>query len=180
MLTVEQGVMDVRSNRLSWDDHHMLLAMVTAQRSCDPNTQVGACIISRDNRVLGLGYNNPPRGINCSQIPWERDNNDPLKTKYPFIVHAEKNAIHNASASVHKATLYTTMFPCNECTKDIIQAGIKRVVYLNDPHADTWECKASRTMLSRLDVGISRYSPSADSFVTKQFTRFVESFGGKK
>ena len=142
----------MREDRLNWADHHMLLALVTAQRSADPNTQVGACIVSEKNRVLGVGYNGPPKGICPSQIPWARKDKDPAQTKYPYIVHAEKNAIYNAYECVDEATLYVTMFPCNECAKDIIQAGIKEIIYLTNPYVDKWSTQVASSMLQMVDI----------------------------
>jgi len=141
-----------RKERLNWQDYHMLQALVAAQRSPDPNTQVGACIVDIKNRTLGLGYNGFPRGISTSQFPWEREGKDPLKTKYPFVVHAEKNAIYNANSSVAGGTLYVTMYPCNECAKDIIQAGIKEVRYLTNPYKDEWFTRAADRMFQNLDI----------------------------
>ena len=120
--------MGPRENRIGWSDHHMLIALTTAQRSPDPNTQVGACIINAANQVLGVGYNSTPKNISPDLIPWKREG-DPEHTKYPYIVHAEKNAIYNAGniTSLERTILYVTMFPCHECAKDIIQAGISQI-----------------------------------------------------
>ena len=147
--SIEENKM--REDRLSWDDHHMLLAMLTAQRSLDPNTQVGACIVDQKNRILGLGYNGFPRGVGPHSLPWERKG-EPLNTKYPYVVHAEKNAIYNAKRDVTGATLYVTMFPCNECAKDIIQAGIHKIIYLTNPYEDQWQTKASKKLLEAVDL----------------------------
>lgn len=133
----------------------MLLAKVTAMRSQDPNTQVGACIISQENRVLGLGYNGPPRGV--EDIPWERENADPLLTKYPYIVHAEVNAILNANSSVNNGIVYVTLYPCCECTKFMIQSGIKKVVYLANPYKDQWQTKASAHMLDAVGIEVVEF-----------------------
>lgn len=141
----------MREDRLNWNDYHMLLALVAAQRSPDPNTQVGACIVDKSNRILGLGYNGFPRGISTQQFPWNREG-PPLETKYPYVVHAEKNAIYNANKSVIGSKLYVTHFPCNECAKDIIQAGIKEIHYLSNPYKDEWSTKASDKMFQVLDI----------------------------
>ena len=141
-----------REDRLEWDDHHMLLALVTAQRSADPNTQVGACIVNRKNKVLGVGYNGPPKGISPHKISWEREDKHPHNTKYPFIVHAEKNAIYNSNESVADAILFVTMYPCNECAKDIIQANIKEVIWLTNPYIKTWQCETARWMFDSVDI----------------------------
>ena len=133
-----------RADRLSWDDHHMLMALVTAQRSPDPNTQVGACIVDKDNLILGTGYNAFPRGVPSNAFPWDRQTVSIVHSKYPYVVHAEKNAISNALGSVEGGTLYVTMYPCNECAKDIIQAGIKEIVYLTNPYEKQWQTQTSK------------------------------------
>lgn len=150
-------------DRLEWDDHHMLLALVTSQRSPDPNTQVGACIVDQRNRVLGVGYNGYPRGIGVTNFTWNRKEcGDPCQTKYPYVVHAEKNAIYNAVKSVADGKLYVTMYPCNECAKDIIQAGIREVIYLTNPYEDTWQTKASKAMLETVDVAVRQHKWDID------------------
>lgn len=121
-----------RSRYLSWDDYFMSVAFLSAQRSKDPNKQVGACIVGEDKLILGVGYNGFPRGCADNALPWRKKsvNDDPLETKYAYVCHAEMNAIMNKnSASVAGGSLYVTMYPCNECAKLIIQAGIKEVVY---------------------------------------------------
>lgn len=147
-------------NRLSWDDHHMLLAIVTSYRSPDPNTKVGAVVVDNLNRVIGLGYNGLPRDISPYLIPWERSNENPLLTKYPFIVHAEKNAISNCSKRSNAISIYCTLFPCNECMKDIIQAGIKKIVYLEDKYKDTWQVKAAKQMSDIVGIELKKYKLS--------------------
>lgn len=141
-----------RKERLAWPDRHMLEAILTSYRSPDPNTQVGACIINQSNRVVATGYNSYPNGIRTCHYSWEREDCDPLKTKYPYVVHAEKNAIFNASGSIEGGTLYVTMFPCNECAKDLIQAGITKVVYLRDLYPNQWQVLAAKSMFQLLDI----------------------------
>lgn len=136
----------------------MLEALLAAQRSPDPSTQVGACIVNEHNRIVASGYNSYPNGICSSAFPWERNDADPLKTKYPFVVHGEKNAIYNATSSVAGCTLYVTMYPCNECAKDIIQARIGKIVYLNNPYKDTWQVKASEQMFQMLDLPVAQHT----------------------
>ena len=145
--------MGPRENRLPWDDHHMLLALLAAQRSPDPNTQVGACLVNPYQQVLGVGYNAFPRGCDQAALPWVREG-DFLHTKYPYVIHAEKNAIFNAGniKGLESSTLYVTLYPCNECMKDIIQAGITRIIYLSDKYADTDSHKASRILASEAEV----------------------------
>jgi dCMP deaminase len=128
---------------LSWDDYFMAVAFLSAQRSKDPNKQVGACIVDRANVICGIGYNGFPRGCPDSRLPWAKraPDGDPLRTKYPYVCHAEMNAILNKNgASVAGARVFVTMFPCNECAKLLIQAGIAEIVYHEDkaqPRAET-------------------------------------------
>lgn len=153
----EASAVLARDNRLSWDDMWMLQALLIGQRSPDPNTQVGAVIVSQNNKPIASGYNGLPRGINPCQIEWNRKHDDPLKEKYPYIVHAEKNAISNATIDTTGAIIYTTLFPCQECTKDIIQAGIKEVIYLDNKYKDIWWTKASEWMLEIVDISTKQH-----------------------
>ena len=122
-----------RLGYLSWDDYFMSVAFLSAKRSKDPSTQVGACIVNVDKCIIGIGYNGFPRGCSDEHLPWSRSGESSLHTKYPFVVHAEVNAILNkCSADVKGASLYVALFPCNDCAKVIIQSGIKEVVYLSD------------------------------------------------
>ena len=115
-----------REDYLSWDEYFMGIALLAAKRSKDPGTQVGACIVSPDNKILTMGYNGMPTGCHDDEMPWEREG-DPLETKYIYVCHAEFNAIlNNGGRSLKGATLYATLFPCNECAKAIIQSGIQR------------------------------------------------------
>lgn len=141
-----------RENVLSWDEYFMGLAHLSALRSKDPNTQVGACIVSKDLKVVGIGYNGFPRGCNDDDFPWERKAESNLNTKYPYVVHAELNAILNSNVSLNNCTLYVSLFPCNECAKAIIQSGIKRIVYESDKYADSENNIASRRMLEASGV----------------------------
>lgn len=157
-----------RSDYLSWDEYFMGVAFLSAQRSKDPNTQVGACIVDSNKRIIGIGYNGFPRGCSDEVLPWARraPSNDPLHTKYSYVVHAEVNAILNkCSASARGATLYVALFPCNECSKVIIQSEIKEVVYLDDKYHDSDECKASRIMFKMAGVKLRRYQPENEEIV---------------
>ena len=136
---------------ISWDEYFMGLAHLSALRSKDPNTQVGACIVDSDNKVVSIGYNGMPRGCKDSQYPWAREGSM-LQTKYAFVVHAELNAILNSPRSVKDCTIYVSLFPCNECAKAIIQSGIKKVVYESDKYNGTEGNIASKKMLN--DAGI--------------------------
>ena len=146
---------DKRQDYISWDEYFMGVAQLAAMRSKDPNSQVGACIVSRDNKILSIGYNGFPRGCSDDVFPWEREG-EALRTKYFYVVHAELNAILNSPRSVSGCTIYVSLFPCNECAKAIIQSGIKRIVYESDKYADTDGTKASKAMLEAAGVELVR------------------------
>lgn len=142
---------------ISWDEYFMGIAILSSKRSKDPSSQVGAAII-RDKRVLSLGYNGMPRGCDDVKMPWGKTSSDPLETKYPYVVHAELNAILNSNKDIRGATLYVTMFPCNECAKAVIQSGIVEVVYLSDKHHEEMAGIASNRMLDMAGVKIRKYT----------------------
>ena len=154
-----------RQDYLTWDQYFMGVAMLSAQRSKDENTQVGACIVNKENKILSMGYNGMPTGCNDDEMPWEREGN-PLDTKYLYVCHAELNAILNyGGGSLRGARVYTTLFPCNECTKAIIQAGIKEVIYLSDKYADSDSVKASKRMFDLTKVKYRAYEPRKEDIV---------------
>lgn len=136
---------------ISWDEYFMGIAHLSALRSKDPNTQVGACIVDSENKVVSIGYNGMPRGCKDALYPWKREGGM-LDTKYAFVVHSELNAILNSPRSVKDCILYVTLFPCNECAKAIIQSGIKKVIYESDKYNGTEGNIASKKMLN--DAGI--------------------------
>ena len=139
-----------RTDYISWDEYFMGVAMLAARRSKDPSTQVGACIVSQDNIIMSTGYNGMPKGCSDDEFPWNREGAD---TKYPYVVHAELNAILNASGrDLRGSKLYVALFPCNECAKAIIQCGIKEVFYLSDKYATTPTTLASKRMLEAAGV----------------------------
>ncbi|MBO8461451.1 MAG: dCMP deaminase family protein [Firmicutes bacterium] len=142
---------------ISWDEYFMGIALLSAMRSKDPNTKVGACIVDNDNKVVSIGYNGMPRKIDESKISWNKG--EGLDSKYLYVCHAEFNAILNTrnGSSLKGCTLYVTLFPCNECTKAIIQTGIKEVVYLDNKYEDQTTTKASRLMLELAGVKIRQY-----------------------
>lgn len=142
-----------RKNYLAWDDYFMNIAYLSAMRSKDPSTQVGACIVNPDKRIVAIGYNGFPRGISDDTFPWSRKSEDPLDTKYPYVCHAEMNAIMNKnSESLKNCDIYVTLFPCNECAKLIIQSGIKRVMYACDKYSHLMASKASKRMFDAVGV----------------------------
>lgn len=155
-----------RKDLLSWQDYFMAMAFLTAQRSKDPNTQVGACIVDQENRIIGLGYNGFPSGCDDDHLPWSRSNKNQLDNKYLYVCHAEVNAILNkGSANVKGSTIYVALFPCQNCAKMIIQAGIREVVFLSDAYHDTPECSASRIMFKCAGVKCTQYIPSMQFLV---------------
>ena len=143
--------MDKRENTLTWDEYFMGLAHLSALRSKDPNTQVGAAIIDENHRVVSVGYNGFPKGCSDDEFPWSRSGGV-LNSKYAFVVHAELNAILNSPRSVSGCTIYVSLFTCNECAKAIIQSGIKRIVYESDKYADTETTIASKKMLQAAGI----------------------------
>lgn len=141
-----------RKDYISWDEYFMSIAKLSEQRSKDPNTQVGACIVNSDNRILSIGYNGFPNGVSDDEISWEREG-DPINTKYFYVCHAELNAIlNNRNNNLDGCTLYVSLFPCNECAKIIIQSGIKKVVFYDDKYAHTDSTKASKKMFDMAGV----------------------------
>lgn len=143
-----------RENYLTWDEYFMAIAKLSAMRSKDPSTQVGACIVDKNNRILSIGYNGAPNGYNDDIFPWDREGNE-LETKYPYVVHAERNAILNYRGSrkdFEGAKIYVDLFPCNECAKEIIQAGISEVIYLSDKYANTNSVIASKRLFDACGV----------------------------
>ena len=149
-----------RKDYIGWDEYFMGIALLSAERSKDPNTSVGACIVSEDNKILSVGYNGMPIGCSDDEFPWEREGN-PLDTKYMYVCHAEMNAILNYTGTNMKGSkLYVTLFPCNECTKAVIQKGIKEIYYLSDKYCHTDSTKASKLMLDSAGVKYYQYEPS--------------------
>ena len=149
-----------RSDYISWDEYFMGVAKLSGMRSKDPSTQVGACIVSNDNKILSMGYNGFPIGCSDSDFPWNRDG-EPLDNKYFYVVHSELNAILNyRGGSLDGTKIYVSLFPCNECAKAIIQAGIKEIVYASDKYADTDSTIASKRMLDAAGVKYRRYLPT--------------------
>ena len=158
------GIEEIRKSVLSWEGYFMGIAFLSGQRSKDPSTQVGACIINDERRIVGVGYNGMPdlKGRDNDQVfTWNRDENLALdEQKYAYVCHAELNAILNKnSVSLKGCTIYVSLFPCNECAKLIIQSGIKEVVYYSDKYENTPSTRASKKMLSEADVKVRQCNP---------------------
>ena len=141
-----------RQDYISWDEYFMGVALLSAKRSKDPSTQVGACIVNDKNKIVGAGYNGLPMGCDDDDFPWEKQG-EFLETKYPYICHAELNAIlNNIGMDLRGCKIYTALFPCNECSKAIIQSGITEVIYLSDKYKGSDIFKASKIMLDKATV----------------------------
>ena len=159
-----------RTDYINWDEYFMGIAMLAARRSKDPNTQVGACIVSKDNIIISTGYNGMPKGCSDDVFPWDRKGETEAETKYPYVVHAELNAILNASGrDLRGSRIYVALFPCNECAKAIIQCGIKEVIYLSDKYHDTMLNLVSKRMLSAAGVKFTQMQTTVES-ITLDFT----------
>ncbi len=154
-----------RTSYIAWDDYFMGVSLLAAERSKDPSTQVGACIVGEDNRILSTGYNGFPKGCSDDKFPWNRDASKG-ETKYNFVVHAELNAILNAGGkSLVDSRIFVSLFPCHECAKAIIQAGIKEVVYLSDKYNGTESDNASKRMLDAAGVKYTKLNPTKAQIV---------------
>lgn len=141
-----------REGYITWDEYFMGVALLSSRRSKDPNTQVGACIVNDKNKIVGAGYNGLPMGCDDDEFPWDKQG-DFLQTKYPYICHAELNAIlNNIGMDLKGCKIYTVLFPCNECSKAIIQSGISEVIYLSDKYSDTDAARAARLMLEKAGI----------------------------
>ncbi|RTL60304.1 MAG: dCMP deaminase family protein [Sphingobacteriales bacterium] len=152
-----------RNNYISWDEYFMGVALLSAKRSKDPSTQVGACIVNSRNKIVGAGYNGLPAGCHDDDFPWNKEG-DFLRTKYPYVCHAELNAIlNNIGMDLHGCRIYTALFPCNECSKAIIQAGITEVIFLSDKYAGTDAFIASKKMLDTAGVKCRKVIANVDN-----------------
>ncbi len=157
-----------RSGYISWDEYFMGVAKLSAMRSKDPHTQVGACIVSPQNKILSMGYNGFPTGCSDDEFPWNRESEDPYDNKYFYSTHSELNAILNyRGGSLEGSKMYVTLFPCNECAKAIIQSGIKTVIYADDKYRSTPSVRAAKRMFRAAGVRVSRYR---DTYRTLKIT----------
>ncbi|XP_076344904.1 deoxycytidylate deaminase isoform X2 [Tachypleus tridentatus] len=149
-----------RVDYLQWSDYFMAIAFLSAMRSKDPNSQVGACVVNKEKKIVGIGYNGMPNGCSDDELPWNREADNILDTKYPYVCHAEMNAILNKnSADLKDCTIYVALFPCNECAKLIIQSGIKEIVYLSDKYHSDFKMVASRQLLDMAGVKYWQHIP---------------------
>jgi len=151
---------------LSWEDYFMSVAFLSAMRSKDPATQVGATIVNDEKKIVGIGYNGFPKGCSDDKLPWGKTDQDKYNTKYMYVCHAEMNAILNKNTSdIKNCTMYVALFPCNECAKMIIQSGLKEIVYFSDKHADKDSTKASKRMLDMTGIKYRQYSPKTNKIL---------------
>ncbi len=154
--------MPKRNDYISWDEYFMGIALLSANRSKDPCTQVGACIVSATNKIMSVGYNGMPAGCDDDEFPWEREG-DTIDTKYPYVCHAELNAIlNNDGGSLAGCKIYVALFPCNECAKAIIQSGIKEVLYLSNKYGTTRSVLASKRMFNAAGVACRKITMEHD------------------
>ncbi|XP_071056002.1 deoxycytidylate deaminase [Onthophagus taurus] len=154
-----------REDFMDWEDYFMATAFLAAKRSKDPVTQVGACIVSPDNKIVGIGYNGMPTGCSDDEFPWGKQPNS-LESKYLYVCHAEMNAILNKNVfNVKGCKIYVALFPCNECAKFIIQSGITEVIYMSDKYADKIETKASKRMFDAVGITYKQYKPKQSRVV---------------
>lgn len=145
-------------NYLSWDQYFMGIALLSAERSKDPHTRVGACIVDTENKILSVGYNGMPSGCSDDEYPWNSDG-EPIDTKYLYVCHAELNALLNYSGfRLRGARIYTTLFPCNECTKALIQSGIREVVFREDKYSDTASVISAKKMMKSAGIRYRKYA----------------------
>jgi dCMP deaminase len=147
-----------REDYISWNEYFMKLAQITAKRSKDPSSQVGACIVNKNNKIISVGYNGLPNGMNDDEFNWSRNNNY-LDSKYPYICHAEMNAIFNSNQilNLRDTIIYTTLHPCNECAKLIVQSGIKKVIYLEHKYKDHQSFIASMRILDECGIEVEQF-----------------------
>ena len=159
-----------REGYINWDEYFMGVAILASQRSKDPSTQVGACIVNDDNKIMSVGYNGFPRGCSDDEFPWDREGDRDSSTKYPYVCHAELNAILNSGGnSLKDCRIYVALFPCNECAKAIIQCGIKEVIYISDKYAETDLVQASKRMLNSAGVKLTPFE--SDKKITIDFNK---------
>lgn len=149
-----------RTDYICWNDYFMNIAILSAMRSKDPSTQVGCCIVNNSNRIVSVGYNGLPNRCNDDDFPWEKNSSDPLENKYLFVVHAEANSLMNLNQiDLSNCSMFTTLFPCNECAKLIIQSGIRKIYFLDDKYKDDKNNVASKKMFDCSGVIYEKITP---------------------
>lgn len=156
-----------RENYINWDEYFMGIAKLSAERSKDPNTQVGACIVDENHHIISLGYNGAPMRYPDDLIPWDKREGNQFETKYVYSCHSELNAILNSPVSVRGMTLYVTLFPCHECAKAIVQAGIKNVIYESDKYEGTDSNIVSKRILDTCGIKYKKYQPTGKEITLK-------------
>lgn len=112
----------------NWSEYFMAIARTVSIRSKDPNTKVGAVLVDKDNRIIGTGYNGFPQAMIETPELWQR----PIK--YEYVVHAEVNCILHSTSNTKNSSLFVTMYPCKDCAKLIVNAGVKRIIYADDKY----------------------------------------------
>lgn len=159
-INCERDINNKRESYIDWDEYFMATAFLSAKRSKDPCTQVGACIVNDEKKIVGIGYNGMPNGCSDDEFSWKKRSSNPFDTKYLYVCHAELNAILNKNSSdVKNCTMYVGLFPCNECAKVIIQSGIKSIIYMSDKHAHKTETIAAKKMFDATGVEYRQYIP---------------------
>lgn len=158
--------MNKREDYIDWDTYFMMVAKVSALRSKDPNTQVGACIVNNDKKIVSCGYNGAPTGFNDDIMPWNREG-EFINTKYPYVCHAELNAILNSNCDLRGTTIYVDLFPCHECAKAIIQSGIKKVIYLSDKYNGTESNIIAKKLFDECGVTYTKYEEKQKTYTIK-------------
>lgn len=152
-----------RTDYISWDEYFMGVALLSAKRSKDPSTQVGCCIVDENNHIISTGYNGFPIGISDDEFPWDKGSLDSVNSKYPYVIHAEMNALLNAVTSTKNATIYVTLFPCVSCAKMLIQAGIREIVYLDDCHDNDYTItSATKKMFDAIGMKVRKLNLNKD------------------
>lgn len=158
--------MNKREDYIDWDTYFMMVAKVSALRSKDPNTQVGACIVNNDKKIVSCGYNGAPTGFSDDIMPWNREG-EFINTKYPYVCHAELNAILNSNCDLRGTTIYVDLFPCHECAKAIIQSGIKKVIYLSDKYNGTESNIIAKKLFDECGVTYTKYEEKQKTYTIK-------------
>lgn len=140
---------------ISWDNCFMGIALLLRLRSRDTNTKVGACLVNDRNEIISIGYNDFPLPETGIEFSWKRDGQY-LQTKYPYVCHAELNTLISAKGDTRNSKMYITSFPCSECAKAIIQAGVQRVIYSGDDCSNSNSSVAALELFKKYDIVINK------------------------